>query len=92
LKDSVVKNSDTRLLSRREFNERCVALGSLVTLSGALALDAAPAVAATATARMVKFRDGTMVPAIGQGLGISGREDIRQLMKKKRYARAFRSG
>ncbi len=55
------------LLSRREFNERCIALGSLVTLSGALALDAASAVAATGTARTVKFPDGTIVPAIGQG-------------------------
>jgi diketogulonate reductase-like aldo/keto reductase len=60
------------LLSRREFNERCVALGSLVTLSGALALDAATAVAATGTARTVKFRDGTIVPAIGQGSGNIG--------------------
>ena len=57
----------TRLLSRREFNERCVALGSLVTLSGALAFDAATAVAATGTERTDKFRDGTIVPAIGQG-------------------------
>jgi diketogulonate reductase-like aldo/keto reductase len=56
-----------RSLSRREFNERCVALGSLVTLSGALALDRATAVAATGTARTAKFRDGTIVPAIGQG-------------------------
>src|SRR5262249_533759 len=64
---SVVKSSDTRLLSRREFNGRCVALGSLVTLSGALALDTAIAVAATDTARTVKFSDGTIVPAIGQG-------------------------
>jgi diketogulonate reductase-like aldo/keto reductase len=55
------------LLSRREFNERCVALSSLMTLSGASALDAASAVAATSTARTVKFRDGTLVPAIGQG-------------------------
>jgi diketogulonate reductase-like aldo/keto reductase len=55
------------LLSRREFNERSVALGSLVTLSGALALDAATAVDATGTARTVKFRDGAIVPAIGQG-------------------------
>jgi diketogulonate reductase-like aldo/keto reductase len=55
------------LLSRREFNERCVALGSLVTLSGALALDAASAVAETGTARTVKFPDGTIVAAIGQG-------------------------
>ena len=62
-----MKSSDTRLLSRREFSERCVALGSLATLSGALALDAATAVAATGTARTVKFRDGTIAPAIGQG-------------------------
>jgi diketogulonate reductase-like aldo/keto reductase len=62
-----LKGSDTSLLSRREFNERCVALGSLVTLSGASALDAATAVAASGTARTVKFRDGTIVPAIGQG-------------------------
>jgi diketogulonate reductase-like aldo/keto reductase len=67
-----VKNSDTRLLNRREFNERCVALGSLVTLSGALALDAATAVAATGAAQTVKFRDGTIVPAIGQGSGNIG--------------------
>ena len=60
-------SSDTRLLNRREFNELCVALGSLVTLSGALAFDAATAVAATGTARTVKFRDGIVVPAIGQG-------------------------
>ena len=70
--NSVVKSRGTRLLSRREFNERCVALGSLVTLSGAFALDAATAVAATGTARTVKFRDGTIVPAIGQGSGNIG--------------------
>jgi diketogulonate reductase-like aldo/keto reductase len=51
-----------RLLSRREFNERCVALGSF-----ALALEAASAVASTGTARTVQFRDGTIVPGIGQG-------------------------
>jgi diketogulonate reductase-like aldo/keto reductase len=62
-----VKSSDTRLLSRREFNERCVALGSFLTLSDALGLDAATAVAATGTALTVKFRDGTIAPAIGQG-------------------------
>ena len=55
------------MLSRREFNERCLALGSLVTLSGALVLDAAAAGAATGVARTVKFRDGISVPAIGQG-------------------------
>ena len=55
------------MLSRREFNERCLALGSLVALSGALALDAAAAGAATGLARTVEFRDGVSVPAIGQG-------------------------
>jgi diketogulonate reductase-like aldo/keto reductase len=39
----------------------------LVTFSGALALDAATAVAATGAARTVKFHDGTVVPALGQG-------------------------
>jgi diketogulonate reductase-like aldo/keto reductase len=68
-----VKDSDTRLLSRREFNERCVALGSLVTLSGGLAFDGATAVASTGTARTVKFGDGTNVPAIGQGSGNIGK-------------------
>ena len=57
----------TRSLSRREFNERCVALSSLVTLSGVSALGGATAVASTGAARTVKFRDGTIVPAIGQG-------------------------
>jgi diketogulonate reductase-like aldo/keto reductase len=66
-RNSLVKNRGARLLSRREFNERCVVLGSLVTLS-MLALDTATAVAAsTGTARIVKFRDGTVVPAVGQG-------------------------
>src|SRR5215472_18559799 len=62
-----MKSRGTRSLSRREFNERCVAFSSLVTLSGALAFDAATAVAATGIERTVKFCDGTSVPAIGQG-------------------------
>jgi diketogulonate reductase-like aldo/keto reductase len=68
-----VRGRGTRSLSRREFNERCVALSSLVTLSAALALDGATAVASTGTARTVKFRDGTIVPAIGQGSANIGR-------------------
>ena len=55
------------MLNRREFNERCVALSSLATLSVASAFNAATALAATDTARTVKFRDGPIVPAIGQG-------------------------
>jgi len=57
----------TRLLNRREFNGLCGALGSLVASSGALAFAAATAVASNGTARTVRFRDGTVVPAIGQG-------------------------
>jgi diketogulonate reductase-like aldo/keto reductase len=63
---------EVHVLSRREFNERCVALGSLVTLSGGLALDGAAAVASTDTARTIKFRDGTIVPAIGEGSATIG--------------------
>jgi hypothetical protein len=66
-RNSRVKSSDMRLLTRREFNERCLALSSRVTLSGALALDTVTAIASADTARSVKFRDGTVVPAIGQG-------------------------
>jgi Aldo/keto reductase family len=54
-----------RLLNPREFNGLCVALGSLVTSSGASALDADAA--STSAERTVKFRDGTVVPAFGQG-------------------------
>jgi diketogulonate reductase-like aldo/keto reductase len=50
------------LLTRREFTGLCAAFGSFVSSSGALALDAA-----TGVARTVKLRDGTVVPAIGQG-------------------------
>jgi predicted oxidoreductase len=56
-----------RLLNRREFNGLCGALGSFVAASGALALNAATTVASNGTAQTVKFRDGTVVPAIGQG-------------------------
>jgi len=54
-------------LNRREFNGLCGALCSFVASSGALALDAATAVALNGTAQTVKFRDATVVPAIGQG-------------------------
>jgi diketogulonate reductase-like aldo/keto reductase len=55
-----------RLLNRREFNGLCVALGSYVAASDASALDAAT-VASTSAERTVKFRDGTVVPALGEG-------------------------
>ncbi len=62
-KDGAVKSA----LNRREFNGLCGALCSFVASPGALALDAATAVALNGTAQTVKFRDATVVPAIGQG-------------------------
>jgi diketogulonate reductase-like aldo/keto reductase len=56
-----------RLLNRREFGGLCVALGSLTNASGASALDAASGGASNAVGRTVKFRDGTVVSALGQG-------------------------
>jgi diketogulonate reductase-like aldo/keto reductase len=55
-----------RLLNRRVFNGLCVALGSFVASSGALAPDAAAGVTSD-LGRRVKFRDGIIVPALGQG-------------------------
>src|SRR5262249_5997463 len=62
-------------MNRREFNRLCVRVGSslgvadgmLKAPSGALALDAGTGVLAAGAGRMVKFRDGVVVPALGQG-------------------------
>jgi diketogulonate reductase-like aldo/keto reductase len=54
-------------LNRREFNGICLALGSFVTASGASALEAGSGVSSTDVRRTVTFRDGTAVPALGQG-------------------------
>jgi diketogulonate reductase-like aldo/keto reductase len=62
-----MKSKDMRLLNRREFNGLCVALGSFASPTRAAGLDAAAGAASTGTGRMVKFRDGTVVPALGQG-------------------------
>lgn len=56
-----------RLLNRREFNGFCMALSSFITLSGASALDAVLSATSSNAGRKVKFRDGTLVSAIGQG-------------------------
>jgi diketogulonate reductase-like aldo/keto reductase len=53
--------------SRREFNGLWLTLSSLTTSLGALVVDAAIGLASTGTGRAVKFRDGTIVPALGQG-------------------------
>jgi len=54
-----------RLLNRREFNGLCVVLGSLVT--GTSGLGAETVVASASVERTVKFRDGAIVPVLGQG-------------------------
>jgi diketogulonate reductase-like aldo/keto reductase len=53
-----------RLLNRREFSGFCVAFGSFTAAS---ALDLASSTASATAGRTVKFRDGTVVPALGQG-------------------------
>ena len=55
------------LLNRREFNGLCVALSSCVVSSGASALDTASGAATAVPGRTVKFRDGAVVTALGQG-------------------------
>ena len=87
-----MKSSDTKLLNRREFNVRCIALGWLVTSSGALALDGTTASPQRTQRGPSSFLTGPLSRRSVRALGILAREDIRQLMKKKRYARAFRSG
>src|ERR1019366_5687183 len=68
-------NTDKQLLSRREFNGLCATLCSSVppvsamiaVLRSAPALAAAPGAASSGAKRTVKFRGGTIVPALGQG-------------------------
>src|SRR5215831_5617668 len=54
-----------QLLNRREFNGLCMSLGSSFFSVGTMIV-ARPS-AARAASPMVKFRDGTIVPALGQG-------------------------
>jgi diketogulonate reductase-like aldo/keto reductase len=55
------------LLNRRDFNGLCTAFISFLTASGASSLNAAENPGAANARRTVKFRDGTIVPALGQG-------------------------
>ena len=55
-----------QLLNRREFNGLCVALGSSFFSVGTMIV-ALPSASARAATPMVKFHDGTIVPALGQG-------------------------
>jgi diketogulonate reductase-like aldo/keto reductase len=61
------ESRDAGLLNRREFTGLCVALSSFVISSGVSAVDAVSGMASTGAGRTVKFRDGTIVPALGQG-------------------------
>jgi len=54
-------------MNRREFHGLCVALGSFVASSRASDLDAATGAASPGAGRTVRFGDGTIVPALGQG-------------------------
>ena len=64
-----------QLLNRRKFNGLCAALGSslptvnttIAALSSAPAFAAAPGAASNGARRSVKFRDGVVAPALGQG-------------------------
>jgi len=70
-----MEHSNKQLLSRRDFNRRCGALSlslpsasaTLVALSNERASAAATNAELKAGGRTVKFRDGTMVSALGQG-------------------------
>jgi len=68
------KDLNNRLPSRREFNGFCTTLGSsllavgaIAALSGASPLDVGTSVTSNDAGRTVKFPDGTVVPALGQG-------------------------
>src|ERR1700739_843517 len=72
--NSQTKQLNSVLLSRREFNGLCGTLSSLTALSAAAVADAATDVAAAGTIKTVRFHDGTIVPAIGQGSWHIGQE------------------
>jgi len=55
------------VLNRREFNGLCTALGSSLPSGSFASLSIASAVAASSPGRTVKFPDGTIVSALGQG-------------------------
>src|SRR5262249_37724122 len=55
------------LLNRREFTGLGVALSSFIAPLGAWAIDAGSGATSSSAERTVRFRDGTVVPALGQG-------------------------
>jgi diketogulonate reductase-like aldo/keto reductase len=60
-----VKSKHPNSMNRREFGRVCVAVGSLAASSPAFGLET-PA-GSTGSGRTVRFHDGTVVPALGQG-------------------------
>ena len=67
-----MEEKDKQLLSRREFNGICATLGSslpgvMVATFSNSALSAASGTTSNGIRRTVKFRDGAIVPALGQG-------------------------
>ena len=78
-----MKSKDMRLLNRREFNGLCVALGSFATPTGAAALVAAAGAGLTGAGRTVKFRDGTVAPALGQGSAGLGKGKYPQAVEEE---------
>jgi len=70
-----MEETNKQLLSRREFNGLCAALGSslpavsatIAALSSAPALGETTGAASNGTGRTVRFHDDTIVPALGQG-------------------------
>jgi len=87
-----VKSKGTGLLNRREFNGLCVALGSFTASSGASALDAPTRVFSTDASRRVKFRDGTVVPALGQGSAGLGKQRHPQAEEEEALRTGFSLG
>src|SRR5262252_5529999 len=61
------ETKETPLLTRRELNRYGAALGLSLPAAGAMAAASRVAALAETAARTVKFRDGTVVPALGQG-------------------------
>jgi diketogulonate reductase-like aldo/keto reductase len=74
-KQWMMKMEHKELLDRREFNGRCAALGllfppvstTIMTFSSAATFAATADATSKGADRTVRFRDGTVVPALGQG-------------------------
>ena len=82
-------------MRRREF---ITLIGSALPVSAMIAalpstsaLAAVTGAASNGAGHTVKFHDGTVVPALGQGSWHLGQADIRKLLRKKRCAQAFHS-